>query len=523
MGSLPPRTTDFNPILEVAREYSSLGLCTIPIQFGSKVFCGNGWKKYQWRRPTPPEIESLFRTNVNIAIVGGAVSDNLVTIDLDYDSPTRVANTLRQFETQGISTWIDQNRPDRAHVHLRTPIPLVTKTRKDLGLELRATGSYTVVPPSVHPSGLTYSFVSRGDLARVELGQLEFLGLELEEAPEPAPSRRIPERTFRLLAGKQDCYPTRSEQEGAIMLGLINAGFDFSEILAIFQRYPGAAIFSESRRGKFQEKLLQNAPAAISWLQQEHKRMMVKAKNDSTAHQQHRAKIREKRNILDGMRWPGRTGITDRKTLKAHLEISQRANSVVYEASVRELSRMTFCSTKTVSKSNRRLIALGYLERITVQPRKTVRKTADRFELKLDAIHEELIKSPLASLDIGMGECCLYEFLSDHELFSSKRLGRSAAELCQLLSSLGPMTTKEIAIQSGRCPNTVRMTMKRLSEIPDGKTGELWSLVELSEGKLWHIADSIDIDELSMALGTTGVRQRMLEIHQEERENYRNS
>ena len=69
-------------IRDIAYSYRKQGLCPIPIPLGTKK-ARIEWASYQKRLPTDAEMEKNFRYSCNIAIVTGAVSGNLVSVDCD--------------------------------------------------------------------------------------------------------------------------------------------------------------------------------------------------------------------------------------------------------------------------------------------------------------------------------------------------------------------------------------------------------------------------------------------------------
>ena len=85
----PPRRADAPPVSPVVAEALRLlaaGLSVLPIAAnGTKApaSCIASWKEFQTRRLTEAEAATMFRGNVGLAIISGAISGNLETLDFD--------------------------------------------------------------------------------------------------------------------------------------------------------------------------------------------------------------------------------------------------------------------------------------------------------------------------------------------------------------------------------------------------------------------------------------------------------
>lgn len=99
--------------------------------------------------------------NLNVAIVCGKVSGNLVVLDFDEDDEKDVHG----FDT--LAEWEDEHGelPRTAtaitgrggmHYLYRASRPVHPSVNRDKGVDVRGEGSYIVAPPSVHPNGSLY-------------------------------------------------------------------------------------------------------------------------------------------------------------------------------------------------------------------------------------------------------------------------------------------------------------------------------------------------------------------------------
>jgi len=157
-------------VLEYAENYLAFGLSVIPLVFREKNPKLKEWKEFQTRLPTKEEIQEWFKNNdLNIAIVCGRVSGNLVVLDFDdYEIYLKWLKKLSQDIKDILAqTWIVRTKRG-VHIYFRLDCDEKTfeekgKTKKNLqgikGLELRGEGTYVVAPPSIHPDGIRYEFI----------------------------------------------------------------------------------------------------------------------------------------------------------------------------------------------------------------------------------------------------------------------------------------------------------------------------------------------------------------------------
>jgi len=136
--------------------YKSLGLTVIPIHYGEKTPAVPSWKKFQSRRPSDTELAQWFSGPfVNIGIVCGSISDNLVVVDFDdrqayrrFFSPSIEKDTITVQTSKGL------------HVYLRSLAQVSSFKILKLKIDVKAEGSYVIAPPSLHPSGKVYEFTN---------------------------------------------------------------------------------------------------------------------------------------------------------------------------------------------------------------------------------------------------------------------------------------------------------------------------------------------------------------------------
>jgi hypothetical protein len=134
--------------------YLSLGFCVIPALPFSKQPSVE-WKRYQSVKPDESEIEEWKRQfwskGYNIGCLGGKVSGNLAVIDIDDETLLKKINVEKLVR----NTMCVKTGSGKLHIYLRTLEPM--RTVKFLGedkrvrVEVRGEGSFTLLPPSIHP------------------------------------------------------------------------------------------------------------------------------------------------------------------------------------------------------------------------------------------------------------------------------------------------------------------------------------------------------------------------------------
>lgn len=147
-NSIQPKT-----VLEWAMYYKNCGFSVIPLRPKSKLPLFS-WKEFQNRHATDAELIGWFGTgDNNIGIVTGPISGIAV---VDADSAEAVAYC----EENGLSeTPCVVTSKGRHYYCANVPGTKNFQKRSDLpGIDLRGEGGYVVAPPSIHESGVRYTW-----------------------------------------------------------------------------------------------------------------------------------------------------------------------------------------------------------------------------------------------------------------------------------------------------------------------------------------------------------------------------
>ena len=154
----------------IACGYLDRGWSVVPVKRRDKTPLV-AWRDYQNRLPARREVESWFDRwpDANIGIVTGQIS-NLVVLDIDPrhggdESLERLALRFGRLPP----TLTSETGGGGRHLYFAAPAePAALPSRVAVapGIDVRAEGGMVVAPPSVHPSGRRYRWVSCGNACR---------------------------------------------------------------------------------------------------------------------------------------------------------------------------------------------------------------------------------------------------------------------------------------------------------------------------------------------------------------------
>ena len=130
-------TSDYAELSRFLRLYQGWGVNIIPIASRSKKPHLETWMEYQSRRSTQEEIDEWFaRADVNVGIVCGSISGNLVVID--FDDPQ---DYQKFFDTKKIESETIVVKTSRGfQVYLKAEQPVRSAKIPELHMEIRSDG-----------------------------------------------------------------------------------------------------------------------------------------------------------------------------------------------------------------------------------------------------------------------------------------------------------------------------------------------------------------------------------------------
>jgi hypothetical protein len=208
------------------------------------------------------------------------------------------------------------------------------------GLQVIGNRKYVVAPPSVHPTGLIYSWVNReGEMpSLVTLESLDFIpDLTLVSSK----WRKLPPVAHRVLVeGELSSYASNSEAELAAAMSLVKAGYTEDEIVALFEHHQPPHYANKRDPSRWFERHL--LPKAFEYADAN------PMSDDIKDWAEYRA-------------WPGRTGETDKRVFLALCHRANLDGRKCFRASIREVAEIANISKTTALHSIQRLIEDGLI------------------------------------------------------------------------------------------------------------------------------------------------------------------
>jgi hypothetical protein len=141
----------------VARFEVMSGWCVIPIKYRTKK-AGIYWEQYQEKRPSREQVEAWFSDGKdhNIGIITGQVSGGLVVLVFNQEK-----DFGRFFEGMDILEQTPVVRTPRGyHIYLHVEERVESHIYGKGRFEVKGEGAYVVTPPSMHPSGVEYQWIT---------------------------------------------------------------------------------------------------------------------------------------------------------------------------------------------------------------------------------------------------------------------------------------------------------------------------------------------------------------------------
>lgn len=154
-GTATNETVNTHDTASAALEYARRGWQPIPVPRGSKAPRRPGW---QTLRLSAQEIGVAFRDGQNVGVLNGEPSSWRVDVDCDWTeaavlAPAFLPTTLSIFGRPGKpGSHYGYIAPGAVTLQLADPTPGVDP-KAAMIVELRASGTQTLFPPSVHPNG----------------------------------------------------------------------------------------------------------------------------------------------------------------------------------------------------------------------------------------------------------------------------------------------------------------------------------------------------------------------------------
>lgn len=498
-------------ILQARDFYTELGIDTIPLRPDDNIGDGNGKKPLHsaWQKKEPHQMWNTAPLNANLGLRGGG---EIGAAFLDCDDKSKVGtfvNVSDFLRGLGITEYplVETASVVGRHIYLTVTdaqqgnaCDLATSVGKG---EFRfGSGAFIVAAPSI-VDGRSYSVLS-GDFNHIPKVSFNDLRPILGNIKDWAPSATIPRNAFAILNGTPKALAKfgndRSRIEQSLLLSLANAGFTFSDILQLFNKYPCA--------GKYAELRTVHPRNAERYLAHSFSRAQVDARKDS----KQRETVLRAIAWANDRAWPGRGGPGEQAIFLAHMAIAYKAGTVTgWAADKRTLADLAGVSE--ASKVNKRILNAGWL----------------KLE-KLSTVNFAHTWSLSTSLPLPKNLDCVEVVKMCNDAFrKTSRLSTQGKRLTTGFGTIGsqlwkklkskPMSAKDLARATGHDLRTVRKYLIKMESLTDQITGEILYMVELrttSEGEKWHVLD-VNLDAVAVAIGTSGKGSKQMQKHDRER------
>ncbi len=215
-------------------------------------------------------------------------------------------------------------------------------------------GAYVAAPPSVLSGGLGYSFVngSLDHLPALDIHDIAALIDLNETVKESKAAPKMSHLAFALSQGNEDILEERynndrSSAEAALILSLINSGYEYQGIKYIFDSNPCLGHYSQKHATK-------GSREGERWLYATYSEMLRYSQHVSPA----RRLIGE---FLEAARFAAWSNANRRKVFISHLEIAYRAGKFEYAAGVRDLALGAGVHKDTAQNQTRKLLTEGLI------------------------------------------------------------------------------------------------------------------------------------------------------------------
>lgn len=237
-------------MLNAALGYANLGISVIPCHGKTPAVIQAGpvnelfpWHRYQHVRPTAQQIVNWHQRGwlQNVGVICGAVSRNLVVIDLDG------LDAVEAFEAR--FTWskatyaVASGSGKGKHIYFQvSALPSTTRVvgSKYGNIELRSNGTYVVTPPSIHPNSKQPYIVDRAfPVMRVDNlhGVQKWIKELMAEKhggslPPPTPPQPVPNASrWALSALARECDGVRTAPVSGRNIMLNRAAFKLGQLV----------------------------------------------------------------------------------------------------------------------------------------------------------------------------------------------------------------------------------------------------------------------------------------------------
>lgn len=494
--------TLYHPTFDAALALHRAGACVMPLRYGDKTPAG-AWAHIAAHPQAFNDAVRLFKPwafdGANVALVGGqrSTSARVYLAVLDIDNPDAL-DTLAAAAQKACNAPPAMTRTGRGfQIVLRTHEPIAT-TRHAAG-ELRGRGSYSVMPPSLHPNGRHYEWLRHPERIPIlrNARPLRDAGVDVRPAnarvdmafevgtpaKDPGDFDKLPRTAREIIAGNAKVtgdYPSRSEVDFALFVTLANHGCDADAIAAWALRSQHAPHWRSHKDGL--KSLYRDIARALHFARQQCTPTWALAQEVA----------RDARAFAWQHVWRNSNGSQAeslRAALIAHADTVSTSGRIAYHLSVRDGATRAQMSARTFRKATNALLLLKN-ERITIQRTQSAQRqqaSAARYSMTSNA-------DTKASDMTNVREWVPVR-LPNSDAFEYAALGRSARAVYAVLLQHGALHWRELVERTGRARATVFRALASLAAHGLAECdGAAWRGVERDADYLRGVAKAYGVD-----------------------------
>jgi len=533
-------------LLDYARSYHEAGLTVLPLAEGAKVPPrGFSWSSLREKPQRADDLPALFsRTGANIGLITGAISRDLVALDVDSREKWQELDKNAVFrKLKAVSPVVRTRRG--FHVYLYAPYPCASGKAERWNTDILAEGKYAVAPPSEVRR-------EKGGEAQLYLFADGYMRPIYQPAPDewtaiveifnirpvaPAEAEAVltPGAASGLFYGlgfrawnalrKPEDKGSRSEREQRAVFRAVSIAWGFNDIHALFsqQAAPGTKYREKERAGYGEE-----------WLRIGYKSALRKYAEIATPYAR---KLNQAIDYL-AMTTPfhGTGRYTDAAILRHILYTARLAGKGRVLLSLRAIAEGTGKGAMTVRDALERLRAAGAITVISSNISGLVLEISEAF------IESALLAEPynidtLSNIRTGEAGSCLHDegtgsppegrggfaiLPASHDAFRRDALGTTGPHLVGVLNgfSCRPFTVSDLMDKGF----SFRYIRKALALLLKAGIIESAGTRKAKHGKpviLYVCPRSLSfsaLDTIAKAAGTAGAGERQRERYKKDRE-----
>lgn len=535
--------------LDYARSYHEAGLTVLPLAEGAKVPPrGFSWSSLREKPQRADDLPALFsRTGANIGLITGAISRDLVALDIDSREKWQELDRSAIFRKLKAASPVVRTRRG-FHVYLYAPYPCASGKAERWNTDILAEGKYAVAPPSEvrreKGGAIQLYLFSDGYMRPIyppspeEWADLvDIFGIK-PVAPLDREIVLTPGAASGLFYGlglrawdalrKPESKGRRSEREQRAVFRAVSMSWGFDDVHALFsQKAAPGTKYREKERAGYGEK----------WLKAGYKSALQKYTEIATPRAQRLNQAID--NLATNTPFQGTGRYTDAAILRWILHIERLAGVDRVSLSIRNIAEGTGKGFATVRDALERLKEAGALNIISSNANGLILEVPEAYiefsllaePINIDTLASLRVRKPIPSLQNKSmqgppgGHAGATIMPAAHDAFRREALGSTGPHLVNALNgfSCQPFTVSDL-MGKGFSFRYIRKALVLLLEAAAIESAGTKKLRYGKPVKLYACPRSLSFSALDMiakAAGTAGAGERQREKHRQEREAFK--